>query len=196
MHYQDEYQIDIFDLAARLGMKAYRYPSDVARKLQPAFDELQKRGYLARITVIKVNKYTRVKFERTAPYSASQGTLWPLAVGEFANLGAEAENSAQIAADERVPAHVKALYTLYNTPDALKQAWVHVLAECMATMPSASQHLIADSVLVDLDDGEAVIAVSAPSRDWVERQLPRKFQAALRSHLGAPVTAVTFVTLE
>jgi plasmid replication initiation protein len=31
MHYQDEYQIDIFDLASRLGMVRYQYPSEVKK---------------------------------------------------------------------------------------------------------------------------------------------------------------------
>ena len=46
MHYQDSYQIDIFALAARLGMAEYHYPSKVIEKLQPAFDELIARNYL------------------------------------------------------------------------------------------------------------------------------------------------------
>lgn len=183
MHYQNQYQIDIFDLAARLGMKAYRYPSDVARKLQPAFDELIARNYLRQAEVIKVGKFTRVKFVRAGTLRASPESLW------------EAETDA-LADDDGTPAHLKTLYSLYNTSATLKQAWVAVLAECMATMPSESQRLIADSVLVAVDGAEAVVAVSARSRDWVERQMPRRLMAALRSHLGAPVTEIAFVTLE
>lgn len=53
MHYQDEYQIDVFDLAARLGMKEYRYPSDLVKKLKPAFNELIERNYLASAEAIR-----------------------------------------------------------------------------------------------------------------------------------------------
>ena len=195
MHYQDEYQIDIFDLAARLGMKAYRYPSDVARKLQPALSELQQRGYLASAEVIKVGRFTRVKFVRAGRLRALQSSLWETMADNLADNSADMADAEKNDEDQRSPEPVKALYSLYNTSEMLKQAWSTILAECTATMPTESQRLIADSLLVDLDGTEAVVAVSARSRDWVERQLPRRFMVALRSHLGVPVTGITFITL-
>ncbi len=37
------YEIDIFELASRMGLARYDYPSQVATKFQPAFDELIER---------------------------------------------------------------------------------------------------------------------------------------------------------
>lgn len=59
-----EYQIDVFELASRLGMARYSFPSQALRKLQPAFDELVQQGYLTRAEAVKVGRYTRVHFVR------------------------------------------------------------------------------------------------------------------------------------
>jgi plasmid replication initiation protein len=67
MAYQNQYEIDIFDLANRLGMARYQYPSEVVRKLQPALAELIAKGFLAQATDVKVGRYTRMRFERLSP---------------------------------------------------------------------------------------------------------------------------------
>lgn len=64
MHYQNEYEIDIFELASRLGMTRYTAPSKVLEKLRPAIEELIADAYLRRTEVRKVKKYTRLYFER------------------------------------------------------------------------------------------------------------------------------------
>lgn len=87
MAYQSTYEIDIFDLAGRLGMARYSYPSKVMEKLQPALDELVARGFLLRAEVVKVRKYTRLHFERPmlpavvepVPVTRSSGTDDPAA---------------------------------------------------------------------------------------------------------------------
>jgi hypothetical protein len=56
-------------IAARLGMNAYPYPSDLVRKLTPAFTELIERGYLVSTDVIKLGKFTRIKFLRMGAQS-------------------------------------------------------------------------------------------------------------------------------
>ncbi len=66
MAYQTEYEIDIFELAKRLGMARYDYPSEVLRKLRPGLDELIEKGFLLRAEPVKVGRYTRVHFERVA----------------------------------------------------------------------------------------------------------------------------------
>jgi plasmid replication initiation protein len=69
MHYQQSYQIDIFDLAGRMGMKPYAFASQVARKLKPAFDELIERGFLARAEIVRAGDFTRVRFQRTPRFA-------------------------------------------------------------------------------------------------------------------------------
>lgn len=66
MQYQQQYEIDIFDLAGRLGMSRYKYPSKVLSKLQPALDELIAEGYLKDSEMIKVGKYTRMRFRQNS----------------------------------------------------------------------------------------------------------------------------------
>lgn len=73
MQYQTEYEIDIFELSARLAMVRYKYPSRVYGKLKPALDELIAQGFLVSAELCKVGKYTRVQFVRTdAPLKASK----------------------------------------------------------------------------------------------------------------------------
>lgn len=66
MRYQDEYEIDIFDLAGRLGMVRYKYPSKVMEKLQRGLDELTERRFLRSAELVKKGKYTRLHFVRDA----------------------------------------------------------------------------------------------------------------------------------
>lgn len=64
MQYQDKYEIDVFDLGARLGLVRYNYPSKVIEKLQSGFDELTLRGFLEAAEAVKVKKYTRIRFTK------------------------------------------------------------------------------------------------------------------------------------
>jgi hypothetical protein len=199
MHYQDSYQIDIFDLAARLGMKPYPYPSDVARKLQPALEELQEKKYLLHADVIKVGKYTRIKFVRSGALRALQTSLWDVANNNadmaYATPGTIKTVSEENSSSESGSTQLAALYVFYNTSDSLKQVWTDILHEYASTMPSESYRMIADCALVDLEGTEAVIAVNERTKDWVERQMRRKFLLGLRSHLGIRVTDIVFVVL-
>lgn len=192
MHYQDTYQIDIFDLAARLGMKPYRYPSHLARKLKPAFDELQKQGFLEGAEVIKVGNYTRVRFVRSRTRRLQ---TWP-------------ENAVEAATDvskdtgEDIPAYtlselLEALYARYDTSEPLKRVWAAVLQEYERTLPAGTYTMIADSALLDVEDDVAVIAVTKRHRDWIERQMDRQIRSLLNQHLRteARVRALHLVEL-
>jgi plasmid replication initiation protein len=180
MHYQDTYQIDIFDLAARLGMKPYTYASQVARKLKPAFEELQATGYLERADIIKVGTYTRARFVRTSPSKRSQ--TW-------------AENATQVPRGteealkrDTVPttpiSRCEALYERYSTSDHLKQVWGAVLREYERMLPVATFAMLTDSALVEVKGQEAVIGVDKRYREWIERQMRRQMSVLLNHHLG------------
>lgn len=71
-YYRPEYEIDIFELASRLGMARYEFPSRVIDKLKPALDELAEVGYLLEAESVKVGKYTRMRFRRSAQYGAPE----------------------------------------------------------------------------------------------------------------------------
>jgi hypothetical protein len=63
--HKSRYEFDIFDLAGKLGMVRYRFPADVLKILQQAFDELIARGFLESAEVIKHESYTRVRFVKS-----------------------------------------------------------------------------------------------------------------------------------
>lgn len=54
------FEMDIFELASRLGMARYAKPTWVKRKLLPGFKELIDRGFLGKVEFIKVTEYKRV----------------------------------------------------------------------------------------------------------------------------------------
>jgi hypothetical protein len=58
------YEIDIFDLANKLGLAHYQYASHLKRTLSVAAKELVERGYLVSYEFFKTGQYTRVKFCR------------------------------------------------------------------------------------------------------------------------------------
>lgn len=64
LHHQDAYEIDIFELASRLGMVRYPYASRVRRKLEPAIAELTETGFLAEASFTEYKGYTRARFVR------------------------------------------------------------------------------------------------------------------------------------
>jgi hypothetical protein len=197
MHYQNEYQIDIFDLAARLGMKQYEYASEVARKLQPAFSELQERGYLASAEVIKIGKFTRVKFVRTIIQRALQPSLWDNEPEVMAEIASEGRSVSKKAIDEECVTtsqneRLAAFYERHATTESLREAWQGILNDLAATMAAGTYQLIADSALVALQEEVAIIAIPERHRDWVERQMRRKFLARLTLVFSTPVKEIQY----
>jgi hypothetical protein len=184
MHYQNTYQIDVFDLAARLGMKPYRYASEVIDKMKDSFEELKQRGYLQSVEVIKVGKFTRVKFTRTGADTPTQGSLFlePSVV--------DAPPTANTANDP-----LAALYAQHGTSDELKAIWDDILLELKQSMPSASYLTIAHSALLAVQEGRAVIGVPARMLDWAERQLRRKILTGLSISLKTKITELSFCPL-
>jgi hypothetical protein len=188
MHYQNTYQIDVFDLAARLGMKPYRYPSDLIEKMKDSFNELHQRGYLESAEVIKVGKFTRIKFTRAGTANPIQKEL-PLAPAAIATPEAP-----------KVDAFTKedplsSLYADYGTPDTLKQVWVNILQEWKNTMVKEIYFKIDNSVLLDVHDSTAVIALHPHIIDWANRQLNRKIRTCLTTSLKMKITNLEFIAL-
>jgi hypothetical protein len=183
MHYQDEYQIDVFDLAARLGMSTYRYPSDVTHKMKPGFDELLERGYLESAEAVKVGKFTRMKFVRSdhaqPALDEEEATPQTLEMGEdiITDLATSAET-------------LECLYTRYSTPETLRKAWKDILRDFEIALPWATYSMVVDTALVDIEDEEAVIAVDPRYQDWIESRLQKQILSKLKLHLGVQVTTI------
>ena len=181
MHYKDTYQIDIFDMAARIGMKEYRYPSDLARKLKPAFRELKQTGFLEEAEVIKVGKFTRVRFARTRP---QQIGLW-----EAPDLEKEKRSDTNSAVNQSVAA----LYVEYQTSEELISIWDTILQELSVTTNSESHRMIAQTALLAVSGDEAFIAVADRYREWIQRQMRRPFLSALHVSLKRKIKTISFV---
>jgi hypothetical protein len=59
------YQIDIFDLANKLGMAQYEHAAHLRRPLKTAAQELVDKAYLAEFEFVKVGKFSRIRFYRS-----------------------------------------------------------------------------------------------------------------------------------
>jgi hypothetical protein len=169
MAYQDRYEIDIFDLAARLGMTIYKYPSQIARKLQPAFDELSDRGYLVSAERVKVGKYHRVRFVR-------KSDLYELPCEPKLSSEIDDDDEPEIILDE-----------------TLSQTWIEILAELQQHLPNNTHYMIVGSTLVEIDGDEAVIACDARYADFLKMRLADKILSRLQSYLGLEVKTIRIV---
>src|SRR5215212_1655131 len=66
------YQIDIFDLANKLGMASYEHAAHLRRPLKIAAQELVERGYLSAFEFFKVGPFSRIRFYKIQPTEAEQ----------------------------------------------------------------------------------------------------------------------------
>jgi hypothetical protein len=188
MHYQDEYQIDVFDLAGRLGISTYRYPSDITTKMKPGFEELQARSYLDSVEVIKVGKFTRIKFVRRPAFQNPSET--PSEAYRDAGLDAMAEDAPE--AQEMLLA---ALYRHYGTSETLRAIWTDILREFEIALPWDSYSLFRDSLLLDIEDAEAVLGVTSTGQEWIEKRIKKQVLSRLSLRLKEQVVAIRFVPL-
>lgn len=61
---REEFEMDIYEVASRLGLSPYKYVSKITSKLKPAFDELLTIGYLRDVRTVQHFDFTRLKFTR------------------------------------------------------------------------------------------------------------------------------------
>jgi hypothetical protein len=113
LHKARRLEIDIFQLSQQLGMAYYRYPAKVREKLQPGIDELIAIGFLASGEMIKVGRYTRMRFVKGAGvHREAPGIVAP-----------EPEDSASVTEQEPADA------------GQLGQAWRQQVAEARGLDP-------------------------------------------------------------
>jgi hypothetical protein len=71
--YKSEYiEVDVFDLASRIGMQKYKYPSKVLEKLLPALEELEKHNFIESHQVVRKGHFTRIKINKQAVKKVSK----------------------------------------------------------------------------------------------------------------------------
>ena len=146
-----------------------------------------------------MGKFTRVRFARTVTSPVHQASLWDEA-GDTAETASASSSEAKALQGEDVTPQthderLTALYAHYETSDALKQIWANIVQDWKQTMQSASYLTIANSVLLDVQDGTAVIAVDAKMIDWAKRQLSRKIRSSLTISLTKKITTLEFIAL-
>ena len=185
MQYQQKYEIDIFELASRLGMVRYSKPAWVKRRLQPAFDEFIAKGFLKSAKSIKHKRYTRIRFVK-APKSLPQTTD-------------ETEEQSQDREDQET-LQAKRLTDLrerYGITHELVDLWTEVLGEIeLATTKPTYQVYCSDTHLLSLEDNEAIIGVpNQMTKEQLKHRLSSIIQQAFERVTEHPVD-LTFQVLE
>jgi hypothetical protein len=191
MRYRSEFETDIFDLANRIGMRQYRYPSKIREKLQPAIRELIATGFLARASFRRVGHYTRVRFVKPA------AQLTP-PVDETVGPGEATANRPEQPQVDEGREWLKARYGISEEHQGL---WDKVLAELGAQMPTATFiSFVEPTVLLDIRDGVATVGTRNPlALSWLQARMTKRFRDELNYHRRAAqqelVTTVTVVAL-
>lgn len=183
MRYQDEYEIDIFDLSARLGMQRYKYPSYVKRKLKPALEELEARGYLRKTTFPKRGKYTRVHFVKgkAAPETEEEQGQLELITAEMDRKAEEARRKEE---EERKQG-LELLREQFGTTEQERDLWQKVLKDLeLSSNPATYKATISPARILTTKNEKVIIAVPNPFvKQWLEQRLLEKIQGALNQHL-------------
>jgi hypothetical protein len=88
-------------------------------------------------------------------------------------------------------------YQTYGTTQRELDFWQQILDELKLSVPAASfQAYVADTVLLSLREGEALIGLSNPSaRDWLSNRFAKKLERVLASILAGQKITVQFVDL-
>ncbi len=180
LHKVRRLEIDIFQLSQQLGMAYYRYPAKVKEKLQPGIDELMAIGFLARAEMIKVKRYTRMRFLKgrtvSPEKSAADGAQHEaLDIDEALRL---AHKWRQRTAQERDVE--EGLFELWEQAQELLHKQVS---------PDVYQTWLGRTLLIDVQGTVATILV--PS-DFVQQRIRQRYtdpiQQTLKALLHIPVT--------
>jgi hypothetical protein len=97
---------------------------------------------------------------------------------------------------QKAEAQMAALHTSFGTTQQELNLWSSLLQEFKLSMPAASFYgHVADTILLSLKDGEALIGLPNPrARDWLENRFSKKIERTLASSLKQKVT-VKFIEL-
>ncbi|RIK32970.1 MAG: hypothetical protein DCC55_35845 [Chloroflexi bacterium] len=186
MQYQQQYEIDIIELAKRLGMTVYRYPAKVREKLQPALDELIARGFLRSAKVFKHNAngklYTRIRFVK-APKAVPQPA-------EPYNDGDEETATYQ----DRYTVQLNALRKHYGITDDLVDIWEQALIEIEGATTRANFHAwFPQTHLLSCKQNAAIIGVpNTYAQEWLAGRMTPVIKRALEGAAGHPVERLYF----
>ncbi len=187
MYHQTRYEIDIFELANRLGMARYPKPSHLKRKLQPAFDELVEQAFLASVRVYKKGKYTRVQFVKAtigASRLKQQGEEWTPRIPER-ERGPERDQWTD---------RYEELGTMEER-ETLQALWKQVLDHLKYQLTEATFGLyVVGTVLLACKDREVVIGVpNSYAGSWLEERYRERLLDTVKSLVDRSVTSIKFM---
>jgi hypothetical protein len=157
------FQIDIFDLANKLGMASYEHAAHLRRPLKIAAQQLVDRGYLSAFEFCKVGPFSRIRFYKTQPTEVEQLLLL---------------------APETMP-ETTTNETITSTPE--EELWALILAQ----MTPAHAKLLQEVRLVCVEEGVAVIEAGYYV-DWMQNRLTVPLRRALQN-LHQDITDVQFI---
>jgi plasmid replication initiation protein len=186
LHRNRRLEIDIFQLSQQLGMAYYRYPAKVKEKLQPGIDELMAIGFLARAEIIKVKRYTRMRFLKGAGVP-SRGTASEEADDGQEQLALDASEALRLARDWR-----QRTAQARDVEEGLVELWEQtqgLLHEQVS--PGVYQTWLARTLLIDVQGTVATLLV--PSA-FVQQRINQRYTAPIQQALKALLH--TTITLE
>lgn len=174
MHHSKTLEIDIFDLAARLGQSRYKKPSEVLRKLAPSLEELVSKRFLVSYEMIKKGEYSRLRFVRTDDKVFAKE---------------HQEHRAK-------QAEVATLQSKYQTPQEQVLMWKQVKKTLKSKLSSAQYAIVGESELLSLDSNLALICVShAFAVTWFKThpEIGLDIQSAISEHVGYQPVQLEFI---
>jgi plasmid replication initiation protein len=192
---KDYWERDIFELASRLGMARYSKPSWVKRKLQPGIDELIDRGYLLGVEVVKVKKYTRLRFVKSLAAEEKR-----CADAGLRNEN-EQEKQREYILQQQEEKRAQWLLTLrerYGGPTALElDLWPKVLSDLELQMTKQTfDSNLTNSLLLTLRDNQATVGLKDQyAQEWAEGRLKPTIQRTLANHLDGRQVELQFIIL-
>jgi hypothetical protein len=167
-------EIDVFDLAARLGQSEYKKPSEVLRKLTLGLEELVAKRFLQSFEMVKKGQFSRLKFVRTDGVSFAK--------------------SQQNSREKEVS--VSALRTAYQTSENEVAVWKQVKRVLRAKLSSAQYAILDGAELLSLDVKQAVVCLPhAFAVAWVKShsEFVVEVQSALAKHVNSQQLQVQWV---
>jgi hypothetical protein len=179
MRYQKVYEIDIFDLANRLGCVRYKAPSQIKRILKPACEALIEHNFLAEAKMVKRGKYTRLRFvKRIEPDPEAEK-----------GIEAESQSTASTAATKRDEAAIEA-----DGASETAQKWLEVLEQLRLQMPKATfEAWLQDTKVMRRVEGRLVVGVKdATAKDWLDNRLKPMIERTVKARWEEAVESVEF----
>jgi hypothetical protein len=149
MRHQRQIEIDIFEVAGRIGQTGYRKPSETFRKLQPSLQQLIDRGFLDQADLVKRSKYSRIRFVKADP-------------------AAQRQRQQKQAEQGRVLAQLHAQYATKPQDSAL---WQQVQERLQGRLSVSQYTMLAQAELLALDGHRAILCLPhAFAVQWLKQQ--------------------------